>query len=209
MQQNSAESRAQDLRRRNRRLGLGAAALVAGMVGMAFASVPLFAMFCSATGYNGTVQTGGAAAPGAGQKVLTIRFNANTHPGLPWRFGPETPSMTLRVGEEGMGFYTAENLSATPVTGVATYNVTPEVVGKYFHKTACFCFNEQTLEPGQKAEMPLSFWVDPAIADDPNTSGIRTITISYTFFRTLEDAARSGALANAGPHVGPARSVTR
>ena len=209
MQQNPAESRAQALRRRNRRLGLGTAALVAGMVGMAFASVPLYAMFCSATGYNGTVQTGGAAAPGAGQKVLTIRFNANTHPGLPWRFGPETPSMTLRVGEEGMGFYTAENLSATPVTGVATYNVTPEVVGKYFHKTACFCFNEQTLEPGQKAEMPLSFWVDPAIADDPNTSGIRTITISYTFFRTLEDAARSGALANAGPHVGPASSVTR
>jgi cytochrome c oxidase assembly protein subunit 11 len=209
MQQTPAQARAQSLRRRNRRLGLGIGVFAAGMVGMAFASVPLYDMFCRATGYNGTVQTGGPAAPGAGQQVLTIRFNANTHPGLPWRFGPETPTMSLRVGEEGMGFYRAENLSATPVTGIATYNVTPEVVGKYFHKTACFCFDEQTLEPGQKADMPLSFWVDPKIAEDPNTSGIRTITISYTFFRSLDDAARSGALANAGPHVGPARTETR
>jgi cytochrome c oxidase assembly protein subunit 11 len=86
--------------------------------------------------------------------------------------------------------------------------VTPEVVGKYFHKTACFCFENQTLEPGQRADMPLSFWVDPKIAEDPNTSGIRTITVNYTFFRSLEDAARSGALANAGAHVGPARTAT-
>ncbi|MBL6454900.1 cytochrome c oxidase assembly protein [Belnapia sp. T6] len=196
------------LRRRNRRLGLAVGGFVAGMVGLAFASVPLYDMFCRATGYNGTVQAGGPAAPGAGEQVMTIRFNATTHPGLPWRFGPETPSMRLRVGEEGMGFYRAENLSGTPVTGVATYNVTPEVVGKYFHKTACFCFDEQTLEPGQRADMPLSFWVDPKIADDPNTRGIRTITISYTFFRSLDDAARSGALANAGEHVGPRRTAT-
>ncbi|MDN3566753.1 cytochrome c oxidase assembly protein [Paeniroseomonas aquatica] len=190
------------LRRRNRRLGLMVGGFVAGMVGLAFASVPLYDMFCRATGYNGTVQTGGPAAPGAGQQVLTIRFNANTQPNLPWRFRPEAPSLSLRVGEEGMGFYSAENLSGTPVTGIATYNVTPEVVGKYFHKTACFCFDEQTLAAGQKADMPLSFWVDPKIGEDPNTRGIRTITISYTFFRSLDDAARSGALANAGEHVG-------
>lgn len=196
------------LRRRNRRLGLGVGGFVAGMVGLAFASVPLYDMFCRVTGYNGTVQTGGAAAPGAGEKVLTIRFNANTQPNLPWRFGPVTPAMSLRVGEEGLGFYEAQSLSAVPTTGVATYNVTPEVVGKYFHKTACFCFDNQTLEPGQKADMPLSFWVDPQIAEDPNTSGIRTITVSYTFFRSLEDAERSGALANAGAHVGPARTAT-
>ncbi len=196
------------LRRRNRRLGLGVGGFVAGMVGLAFASVPLYDMFCRATGYNGTVQTGGAAAPGAGEKVLTIRFNANTQPNLPWRFGPVTPAMSLRVGEEGLGFYEAQSLSAVPTTGVATYNVTPEVVGKYFHKTACFCFDNQTLEPGQKADMPLSFWVDPKIAEDPNTSGIRTITISYTFFRTLEDAERAGALASAGAHVGQARTAT-
>lgn len=201
---------AETLRRRNRRLGLVVGGGVACMVGLAFASVPLYTMFCQVTGYNGTVQTGGRAAPGAtGQRMLTIRFNATTHPSLPWRFAPEAPSVSLREGEEGMGFYSAQNLADRPVTGVATYNVTPEVVGKYFHKTACFCFNEQTLEAGQKADMPLSFWVDPAIADDPNTRDIRTITISYTFFRSLDDAARSGALANAGPHVGPARTATQ
>jgi cytochrome c oxidase assembly protein subunit 11 len=193
------------LRRRNRRLGLAVGGFVAGMVGLAFASVPLYDMFCRATGYNGTVQTGGPAAPGAGQQQLTIRFNANTQPNLPWRFGPEVASMTLHVGEEGMGFYRAENLSATPVTGIATYNVTPEVVGKYFHKTACFCFEEQVLEPHQQVDMPIAFWVDPKIAEDPQTRDIRTITINYTFFRSLNDAERSGALANAGEHVGNGR----
>jgi cytochrome c oxidase assembly protein subunit 11 len=112
--------------------------------------------------------------------------------------------MRLRVGEEGVAFYRARNLGDGPVTGIATYNVTPEVVGKYFHKTACFCFEKQTLEGGQKVDMPLSFWVDPRIAGDPNTSGIRTITVSYSFFRSLDDAERAGAVANAGPHVGSA-----
>lgn len=207
------QTAADRLRRRNRVIGLSAAGVIAGMVGLAFASVPLYRMFCQVTGYNGTVQVGGGAAPGApagaAAKLLTIRFNANTHPGLPWRFGPDQPSMPLRVGEEGMAYYFAQNLSAVPVTGVATYNVTPEVAGKYFHKTACFCFDEQTLEGGQKVDMPIAFWVDPKIAEDPNTREIRTITISYTFFRSLDDAERSGALANAGPHVGALPRATR
>lgn len=190
------------LQRRNRLTGMAVGGFVFGMVGLAFASVPLYRIFCQVTGYNGTVQEGSGAAPGAGEKVMTIRFNANVHPGLPWRFAPDLPSMSLRVGEEGMGFYRAANLSGTPVTGIATYNVTPEVVGKYFHKTACFCFEQQTLAANQQVDMPLAFWVDPKIAQDPNTSGIRTITVNYTFFRSLEDAARSGALASAGPHVG-------
>ncbi len=196
------------LRRRNRLMGFGVGGFVAGMVGLAFASVPLYRMFCLATGYNGTVQEGGAAAPGAGQQLMTIRFNANVHPGLPWRFTPDVPSVKLHVGEEGLGFYRAANLSGTPVTGIATYNVTPEVVGKYFHKTACFCFEQQTLAAHQQVDMPLAFWVDPKIAEDPNTSGIRTITVNYTFFRTIEDAQRSGALASAGPHVGAAPRAT-
>ena len=191
------------LHRRNRLLGLGLAGFTAGMVGLAFASVPLYRLFCQVTGYNGTVQTGAAtAAPGAGTQVVTLRFNATTHPALPWSFRPAQPDMRLHVGEEGVGFYTARNLADRPVTGVATYNVTPEVVGRYFHKTACFCFDQQTLAPGQQAELPLSFWIDPKIAEDPNTSGIRTITISYTFFRSLEDAERSGALAAAAPPRG-------
>jgi cytochrome c oxidase assembly protein subunit 11 len=192
------------IRRRNRLMGAGIAGFVAGMVGLAFAAVPLYRIFCQVTGYNGTVQEGGGAAPGAGRQVLTIRFNANVHPGLPWHFVPEAPSLSLHVGEAGLGFYRATNLAGTPVTGVATYNVTPDVVGKYFHKTACFCFEQQTLAGHQQADMPLAFWVDPKIAEDPNTSGIRTITIHYTFFRSLADADRSGALANAGAHVGAA-----
>jgi cytochrome c oxidase assembly protein subunit 11 len=203
------DRRAAPVHRRNRLLGLGLAGVTAGMVGLAFASVPLYRLFCQVTGYNGTVQTGRGAAPGgvAGDRAMTIRFNATTHPSLPWAFAPAQPSMTLRAGEEGLGFYTARNLAPGPVTGVATYNVTPEVVGKYFHKTACFCFDQQTLQPGQEADMPLSFWIDPRIAQDPNTSGIRTITISYSFFRSLEDAERSGALAAAAPHAGGAAAA--
>jgi len=196
------------LRRRNRLMGMGVAGLVLGMVGLAFASVPLYRMFCQVTGYNGTVQLGGGAAPGAGDAVVTIRFNANTQPNLPWRFMPEQGATSLRVGEEAMAFDSAANLSNAPVTGVATYNVTPEVVGKYFHKTACFCFEQQTLAAGQQVDMPLAFWVDPKMMQDPNTRDIRTITLNYSFFRSLEDAERSGALANAGPHVGAAPRAT-
>ncbi|WP_135465771.1 cytochrome c oxidase assembly protein [Crenalkalicoccus roseus] len=198
-------SPADALRRRNRLMAGAVGGVVLGMLGLSFAAVPLYDLFCRVTGYGGTVQVGGGAAPGAGEQVVTVRFNAVTHPSLPWRFAPAQPSMQLHVGEEGLGFYQARNLADTPVTGVATYNVTPEVVGRYFHKVACFCFEQQTLEPGQEVDMPLSFWVDPRIAEDPNTRGIRTITVNYSFFRSLDDAARAGALASAGPHVGPAR----
>jgi cytochrome c oxidase assembly protein subunit 11 len=116
--------------------------------------------------------------------------------------------MQLRLGDEAMAFYQASNTAAAPVTGVATYNVTPATVGKYFHKTACFCFEQQTLEPGQQVDMPIAFWVDPQMAKDPATRDIHTITISYSFFRSLDDADRNGALANAGPHVGAAPRAT-
>ncbi len=117
--------------------------------------------------------------------------------------------MTLPLGDEQVAFYTARSLAATPVTGVAVYNVTPDKVGKYFHKTACFCFNEQTLAPGQDMQFPVSFWVDPALANDPNTADVRAITLSYTFFRSLDDAAKTGALDKAGPHVGPRADLSR
>lgn len=194
------------LARRNRRVALGAFGFVAFMVGVSFAAVPLYDLFCRITGYNGTPMVGSAAAPGAaeGARPLTIRFTASTGPNMPWRFGPAQPSMPLRPGEDGVAFYVAENPTAAPVEGVSTYNVTPEIVGRYVHKTACFCFEAQTLAPGQRVDMPLSFWVDPAIASDPNTRDVRTITVAYTFFRSLADAERAGALANAGPHVGRA-----
>ncbi|SHI40549.1 cytochrome c oxidase assembly protein subunit 11 [Roseomonas rosea] len=196
------------LARRNRRVGFAAFGTVAGMVGLSFAAVPLYDMFCRMTGYNGTVQTGGPAAPGAVERQVTVRFAATTHPSLPWRFEAAQNAMPVHLGEQGLAFYRAANPAAVPVEGVATYNVTPEVVGKYFHKTACFCFDAQTLQPGQSVEMPVSFWVDPAMAQDPNTRDIRTITLNYTFFRTLADAEKAGVLASAGPHVGRG-SVTR
>ncbi len=190
-------------RRGNAALGVGLAAVVVGMVGMSFAAVPLYRLFCAVTGYAGTPKVGEVASPGASKQRVTVRFDANTDRALPWHFQPAQAAVNLPLGEEQIAFYTARNEARTPVTGVALYNVTPETAGKYFHKTACFCFNQQTLAPGQTMQFPLSFWVDPAIARDPNTADIHTITLSYTFFRSLDDAARAGALAKAGPHVGP------
>lgn len=178
-------------------------AVAFAMVGLTFAAVPLYRMFCAATGYGGTPQIGPAQSPGESGGSIVVRFNADTNPGLPWRFAPEQQQVTVKLGEEKVAFYAARNEAERPVTGVAVYNVTPDRVGHYFHKTACFCFNEQTLAPGQTMQFPVSFWVDPAIAHDPNTADVHTITLSYTFFRSLDDAAKSGALAHAGPHVGP------
>ncbi len=196
------------MRPSNRTLGLTLASIIIGMVGLAFASVPLYRAFCALTGYAGTPQIGASTAPGATRQLITVRFNANTHPGLAWDFHPVQEQIRLPFGEEHLAFYTARNDAGTPITGVALYNVTPDTVGKYFHKTACFCFNQQTLAAGQQMQFPLSFWVDPAIAKDPDTADIHTITLSYTFFRTLDDAEKSGALAQAGPHVGPLQRQT-
>lgn len=194
--------------RSNRTIGLTLAAVIIAMVGVSFAAIPLYRVFCSVTGYDGTPQVGAAVAPGATSQQITVRFNANTHPSLPWDFRPQQADLRVALGDEHLAFYTARNNAGTPVTGVALYNVTPDIVGKYFHKTACFCFNQQTLAAGQQMQFPLSFWVDPAIATDPNTADVHTITLSYTFFRTLEDAQKSGTLADAGPHVGPLQRQT-
>jgi cytochrome c oxidase assembly protein subunit 11 len=178
------------------------ATVIAGMLGLSAAAVPLYRMFCAATGYGGTPQIGPARSGRVVERTITVRFNADTNPGLPWDFKPEQKSVTLKLGEEQVAFYQARNEAKVPVTGIALYNVTPDKVGVYFHKTACFCFNQQTLAPGQTMQFPVSFWVDPAIANDPSTAEVTTITLSYTFFHSLDDAARSGALASAGPHVG-------
>ena len=190
--------------RRNTLVAGSLATAIVGMVGLSFAAVPLYRLFCAATGYAGTPQIGGAAGPGAeGGGTITVRFDANTSPSLPWKFTPGQRSLTVKLGEENLAHYVGFNEAGRAVTGVATYNVTPEKVGHYFHKTACFCFNEQTLASGQEMQFPLSFWVDPAIATDPTTRDVHTITLSYTFFRSLDDAARNGGLDHAGPHIGP------
>ena len=188
--------------RRNALLAGGLAVVISGMLGLTAAAVPLYRMFCAATGYGGTPQIGPARSAGAVERTITVRFNADTNPGLPWDFKPEQKSVTLKLGEEQVAFYQARNEASLPVTGIALYNVTPDKAGIYFHKTACFCFNQQTLAPGQSMQFPVSFWVDPAIATDPGTRDVTTITLSYTFFHSLDDAARTGALASAGPHVG-------
>lgn len=177
-------------------------AVIGGMTGLSFAAVPLYRLFCEATGYGGTPQIGPAASPGVIDRRITVRFDANTSPGLPWRFSPEQNQVTLRLGEEALAFYHAVNSAGTPVTGMATYNVTPDKVARYFHKTACFCFDEQTLAAGQDMQFPLTFFVDPAIATDPDTRDVTTITLSYTFHRPMDDARRRAAEASAGPHVG-------
>ncbi len=189
---------------RNAAFGIVLVFVIAGMVGATFAAVPLYRMFCAVTGYGGTPQIGGAAAPGSAATApsIVVRMNADTNPNLPWDFRAEQPEVKLKLGDEQIAFYQARNRATAPVTGIALYNVTPEKIGKYFHKTACFCFNQQTLNPGQEMQFPVTFWVDPAIATDPSTSDVHVITLSYTFFRTLSDAAATGALAKAGPHIG-------
>jgi cytochrome c oxidase assembly protein subunit 11 len=179
------------------------AVIAFGMLGMSFAAIPLYRLFCAVTGYGGTPKIGPAEAKSVSDKTIRVRFNADINPALPWQFAPDQPEITLNLGADQVAFYHARNLANSAVSGMALYNVTPEKAAKYFHKTACFCFNQQTLQAGQNMEFPVSFWVDPEIAKDPGTADVRTVTLSYTFYRSLADAAKSGALAKAGPHVGP------
>jgi len=178
------------------------AAIGFAMLGGSFAAVPLYRAFCRATGYGGTPQIGGVASNAKDDGSVVVRFNGSVDGGLPWSFGPDQGQVTVGLGDEQVAFFHARNESAGPVSGIALYNVTPEKAAHYFHKTACFCFNQQTLSAKQAMEFPVSFWVDPAITKDPDTADVHTITLSYSFFRTIEDARRSGALAKAGPHVG-------
>jgi cytochrome c oxidase assembly protein subunit 11 len=157
--------------------------VVAGMVGLSFASVPLYRLFCQATGLGGTTQRAATAPARAAAELFTIRFDAETAPDLGWDFRPLQSAVTVHPGEERQIFYRAVNKIAAPVTGSATYNVTPAKAGIYFDKLQCFCFSEQRLAAGESADMGVTFFVDPDILTDPNTSDVRTITLSYTMFR--------------------------
>ena len=197
--------RAGSTRRRNAWLAGGLGVIVAGMVGMSFAAVPLYRIFCAATGYGGTPRIGGRAPGEVTKRTVTVRFDANVSPGLPWHFLPEQSAVTVPFGEDRVAFYSARNDGGEPITGVASYNVTPDKAARYFHKTACFCFNQQTLAPEQQMQFPLSFWVDPALATDASTADVGTITLSYTFFRSFGDAEKS----KHGPHVGARADLSR
>ncbi len=181
---------------RNLRTGLALSLLVCTMAGLAFASVPLYRLFCQVTGYGGTTQVAEKAPDEAAERLITVRFNADVNPKLPWNFRPLERAVTLRVGEPGLAFYRAVNLTDRPVSGTATFNVTPLKAGQYFNKTQCFCFDEQRLEAGEAVEMGVSFFIDPAILEDRNLDDVTTVTLSYTFFRSLGDEADGRSLAS-------------
>ena len=162
-----------------------------GMVGLSFAAVPLYDLFCSVTGFGSTTQTADAAPAEVGNRVMAVQFNSDVSNDVPWRFKPSQREVELRVGEVGLAFYTAINESNNTILGSATFNVTPPKAGIYFSKIDCFCFEEQVLRPGESAELPVTFFIDPDIVNDRDMDDVTTITLSYTFFNQGEEALRN------------------
>ena len=178
---------------RNRRTMLLAFGAALAMLGLGYAAVPLYDLFCRVTGFGGTTQVASDAdadlaaqmAASAGGTVYSVRFDANTARNMPWEFKPVQVTDRVAIGQRDMAFYTARNNSDEPITGTATFNVEPEQAGRYFNKIQCFCFTEQTLQPGQEIRMPVLYYVDPAALEDPNMEGVEQITLSYTFHRAI------------------------
>lgn len=168
--------------RSNRLIAAICLAFFGGMVGMAYAAVPLYAMFCQITGYGGTTQRVEQYSDRVLDREITVRFDANVAGGLPWEFKPTERSMTMKIGETAQAHYTSTNMFSVPTAGRATFNVTPEMAGAYFNKVECFCFTDTTLKPGETIDMPVVFFVDPDIVDVPELKNLTTITLSYTFF---------------------------
>ncbi len=189
------------VRRRKSDVVIAAAcgAFVAFMVGMAYAAVPLYSWFCRTTGFGGTPQIATIAPAQISDRKITVRFDANVGAGLPWRFEPERTSIEVRLGEVVTVFYTATNLSKRETGGQAAYNVAPTTVGAYFTKINCFCFTEQHLAPGEKREMAVVFYVDPALMKDSDQDDLNTITLSYTFFPLRAPPPRPGVADGASP----------
>lgn len=177
----------QPVARRNRIVLMGLIAVVAAMVGGSYAAVPLYRIFCQVTGFGGTTNVAERPSETISDRVITVRFDATVN-GVPWAFQPVRRSIRTHVGETTLAFYRAENLGSAPVTGTATFNVTPLKAGQYFSKIECFCFTEQRLEPGASVEMPVTFFVDPAIENDRNLDEVTTITLSYTFYPSEEES---------------------
>lgn len=170
----------------NTRTALVAGGIAVAMVGLAYASVPLYRLFCQVTGFGGTPMVAGEAEAAAVLAVpgtsMRVRFDGNVRRGLPWTFAPFESFVDLSIGERRIAFYRVTNHGDAPITGVATFNVTPEKAGAYFVKVQCFCFEEQTLQPGETVDMPVIYYVDPEILDDPEASRIKEIILSYSFF---------------------------
>lgn len=205
MRDSDAHAEAQARQRRRMAFVLAGAALF--MTGMAFAAVPLYGLICRVTGMGGTTQRVEKGSDRVLDQTVTVRFDANISPKLGWRFAPAVREVTLRIGETKLAFYKVTSVAASDTTGTATFNVTPEIAGRYFNKIECFCFQEQSLRPGESAELPVSFYIDPAILDDPDAKGVREITLSYTFFPSA--AAGRPAKVGAGDPAAPAPEARR
>ena len=174
-------TRASDPRRRNARVVLACAVVLAAMTGAAFAAVPLYRIFCQSTGFAGTVRRASHAPGVVLDRKLTVEFDTNVR-GLPWSFAPVQTHQTLNLGDTGLAFFTVTNNADTPLTGRAAYNVTPDQAGAYFRKLQCFCFSDQTIPAHTTERFPVVYFVDPKFASDPDTKGFTDVTLSYTFF---------------------------
>ncbi len=186
------------LEQKNIRTGMYAFAGALAMLGLGYAAVPLYDLFCRVTGFGGTTQQAtetdaemaARIAQSSGTRPISIRFDASTARGMPWTFTPEQSTDTVQIGQRDMAFYIARNDSDVPVTGNATFNVEPEQTGKYFNKIQCFCFTEQTLQPGEEIRMPVLYYVDPAILQDENAKDVEQITLSYTFHKAIDNGEK-------------------
>lgn len=181
--------------RKNRKVALICTSVFCTMVGVSFASVPLYDLFCRATGYGGTTQRVEQYSDVILDRKITVRFDSNTAPGLPWEFRPKQRQVEMRIGETTEVSYVARNLAKAPTSGTASFNVSPELAGAYFNKLECFCFTEQELQPDQTYEMPVQFFVDPEIVNVPELKNIKTITLSYTFHPLTRETAEVQAKA--------------
>lgn len=179
---------------RNHQILVSCLAVFVGMVGLTYASAPLYRMFCAATGFDGTPLKATEISSTMSSEIIEIRFDANLGQNLPWEFRPERVSMKLHLGENGTTTFFARNLNTSDMVGRAVFNVTPMLAAKYFNKTQCFCFDEQKLKAGESANLGVAFYVDPAIAKDPETRRIRSLTLSYTFFPAKGDTVSVAAL---------------
>jgi cytochrome c oxidase assembly protein subunit 11 len=176
---------------RNARLAWTMVLVVAGMLGAAYAAVPLYEAFCRATGFAGTPLIAQSDDHPVIARTVDVRFDTNTDPNLPWRFEPEQREVTVHLGEQKLVYFKATNLSQRPIVGTAVYNVTPESSAKWFNKLQCFCFTEQLLKPGQSVDMPVLFFVDPDMDKDRRYDNIRTVTLSYTFYEAKTERAKT------------------
>lgn len=175
-------------RARNARTVGVLAAVVVGMIGFSYASVPLYELFCRVTGFGGTTQVAEAGADQVLDRTFTIRFDSNVNDALGWRFEPVQKVTSVKVGETKLAFYRATNTSDETVVGTATFNVTPDKAGLYFNKIECFCFTQQVLRPGETVDMPVSFYLDPELVEDAKMDGVTTVTLSYTFYRAQDQS---------------------